>query len=477
MQDLTKTLEVIKYSTEYQTGIKWGGARLGHPEGKIRDHIAQLERNLLIIEDLLSVETVAALRLLIHTHDTFKYRAGEEVPVASSKSHPALAAKFLSQYTDNSDIINIARYHDTPFASWCDFAYRGSTDHLEFKKALQEIQNYDLFATFLLIDGLTEGKHSAPIEWSLKIIREYTGLSAYVEKVYQRLKNNARNFQEEKLPIIPLVTERKFHGISYLALGPIECWGADIYLAPVSLRDIRDTMTKLAEHTGARYAAVISNSTGQVQLHLSRYPRRVDVAVLALAVFRKEFEDLLRAFKESNIKVLSAAEETAPELGGVVRATVGLARGYSETRKNAFLTLLDAGQIKSIAQARNLLSSQIDLESLGVNVNDIGTLDELSQVLRNKTFAKIHTRADLDAFEHGSLSVQEGSIVSVGPDNYLYQEACLVLRGKGRDARAQIFDIAKGFRQARFMFESLSAHETVTIELPEFSTERAAQLI
>jgi hypothetical protein len=62
---------MITNDPRYLRNLDWGKARSGHPEGTIRAHIAEVDRNL----DKLSETDYWRLRVLIHTHDTFKAEA------------------------------------------------------------------------------------------------------------------------------------------------------------------------------------------------------------------------------------------------------------------------------------------------------------------------------------------------------------------------------------------------------------------
>ncbi len=58
----------------------------GNPEGSVRSHIAELERNLKRLQHKLTDLEIAKLRVLIHVHDTFQSRSGEGVPISDPNS-------------------------------------------------------------------------------------------------------------------------------------------------------------------------------------------------------------------------------------------------------------------------------------------------------------------------------------------------------------------------------------------------------
>jgi len=82
----------------YQCGVQWGKPRRGHPEATIQAHIQELESNLAVLEPKLSELETEKLRLLIHTHDTFKFDAQPGVSVTHPKNHATLASRFLAEF-------------------------------------------------------------------------------------------------------------------------------------------------------------------------------------------------------------------------------------------------------------------------------------------------------------------------------------------------------------------------------------------
>ncbi len=46
MRDCKEIFDAITCDKRYQRNLDWGEVRPGHPEGTIRAHIAELERNL-----------------------------------------------------------------------------------------------------------------------------------------------------------------------------------------------------------------------------------------------------------------------------------------------------------------------------------------------------------------------------------------------------------------------------------------------
>src|SRR6516225_8855630 len=111
-------LDAIIADPRYQRNLDWGKPRRGHPEGTVRAHIAELERNLDRLAPRLSEEEHGKLRLLIHTHDTFKGEAESGVAITDPRSHASLARAFLAGHCDDADLLAMVQYHDEPYALW-----------------------------------------------------------------------------------------------------------------------------------------------------------------------------------------------------------------------------------------------------------------------------------------------------------------------------------------------------------------------
>ncbi|TWT91646.1 hypothetical protein [Neorhodopirellula pilleata] len=164
MTNYEEILNCIQSEPAYQANLEWGKPRSGHPEGSIRQHIMELEHNLGRLRPKLSDDEFWKLRVLIHTHDTFKPDASSGVAIVDPNSHASLARKFLERYVKDRDLLTIVQFHDEPFALWKKYRYGG--DHSERKRQLLEvIDDWDLLLAFLIVDGCTAGKSTEPLEW------------------------------------------------------------------------------------------------------------------------------------------------------------------------------------------------------------------------------------------------------------------------------------------------------------------------
>ena len=165
--DYPAIFAAITGDPHYQRNLDWGEPRPGHPEGTVRGHIAELERNL---EDLAQQGKVSEtdtwkLKILIHTHDTFKPDAAPGVPIGDPRSHASLARTFLGHFCDDADLLAMTQLHDEPFALWQQARSKGTPNPERFRRLLDSIYDWQLVALFQIVDGCTEGKSREPLRW------------------------------------------------------------------------------------------------------------------------------------------------------------------------------------------------------------------------------------------------------------------------------------------------------------------------
>lgn len=157
----------------YLKNIKYGQPRPGHPEGKVKFHIAELEENLEVLRSRgITEEQYWKLKFLIHVHDTFKAEAFPNLPVLHPNSHASLARKFATEFTADTDLLNMIQYHDVNYALWQQLSNRGSYDLSRFSALLETIIDWDLFLMFLILDGTTKGKDPERLRWFITEVRK-----------------------------------------------------------------------------------------------------------------------------------------------------------------------------------------------------------------------------------------------------------------------------------------------------------------
>jgi hypothetical protein len=173
--DYREITDRVMADERYQQNIEWEYHRSqsGHPEGKIKYHIAELEANLERLKSLLpSEEYYWKLKFLIHVHDTFKAQEiREPVPANHPESHESLARAFASEFTDEADLLNIIQYHDENYTLWKQFKRDGQYDRKWFEQLLSTIQDWDLFLAFTIIDGHTQGKDIEKLAWFITQVK------------------------------------------------------------------------------------------------------------------------------------------------------------------------------------------------------------------------------------------------------------------------------------------------------------------
>jgi hypothetical protein len=119
--DYRKAFDAVISDQRYLANLDWGETRAGHPEGTVRAHIAEIEPNLEVLRTKLTDEDYWKLKLLIHTHDSFKTESKLGVPITDPKSHASLARAFLETHCDDADLLAIVQFHDEPFALYRQF--------------------------------------------------------------------------------------------------------------------------------------------------------------------------------------------------------------------------------------------------------------------------------------------------------------------------------------------------------------------
>jgi hypothetical protein len=167
----------------YQSNLDWGKPRSGHPEGTVRAHIAELERNLEILRSKVSDDYYWKLKVLIHTHDTFKAEAKPGVAITDPRSHASLARHFLSGYCSDQGLLSMVQFHDEGHALWKQFSAKGKYNEERFANLLATIQDWDLFLWFTIIDGCTEGKSRDQLRWFVNEVNRQVQTSISADSI------------------------------------------------------------------------------------------------------------------------------------------------------------------------------------------------------------------------------------------------------------------------------------------------------
>ncbi|MCE9528528.1 MAG: hypothetical protein K8R36_20990 [Planctomycetales bacterium] len=172
MNDYRAALDSITADPRYLKNLDWGEARPGHPEGTVRAHIAEIEPNLEALRPKLTDDEYWKLKMLIHTHDSFKGESKQGVAITDPASHASIARAFLASHSDDPDLQAMVQYHDEPFALYRQVESKGKYNQERFNALLKAIKDWNLFLAFNIIDGCTAGKSREPLRW---LFREVSG--------------------------------------------------------------------------------------------------------------------------------------------------------------------------------------------------------------------------------------------------------------------------------------------------------------
>ena len=154
---------------EFRGGLAWGRPRPGHPEGSVGAHVADLLRT--IDEWDVAGERRRELRVLALVHDSFKNQVQEWRPKTGGNHHAARARRFFERFSDDERLLATIELHDRPYALWRKMRRKGHLDERAFEEMLVQIPDHDLFLTFIELDGSTEGKKPAPVDWFREELR------------------------------------------------------------------------------------------------------------------------------------------------------------------------------------------------------------------------------------------------------------------------------------------------------------------
>jgi hypothetical protein len=170
MTEYQRALESILSDPRYLRSLDWGESRPGHPEGTVRAHIAEIEGNLEALRPRLSEIDYWKLKLLVHTHDTFKGEAQPGVAITDPKSHASMSRAFLAEFCPDPDLLAMVQYHDEPFALRRQHESKGKYNQDRLRALVAAIEDWNLFLAFNIVDGCTRGKSREPLEWFFKEI-------------------------------------------------------------------------------------------------------------------------------------------------------------------------------------------------------------------------------------------------------------------------------------------------------------------
>jgi hypothetical protein len=148
---------------ELLAGLAWGKPRESHPEGSVGAHVADLLR--VLDEWNETGERRRLLRFAAIVHDSLKYRVRGWLPKTGRNHHASRARRFAERYTRDERVLATIELHDQPYHLWKAMKRKGRLQGRRFERMMRRVPDPALFVRFIELDGATEGKDPAPIEW------------------------------------------------------------------------------------------------------------------------------------------------------------------------------------------------------------------------------------------------------------------------------------------------------------------------
>lgn len=156
-----------------RAGWAWGRPRRGHPEGRVGNHVGDLLRTIDAWGE--TGERRTELRVLALVHDALKAEVDHSRSRTGENHHAMRARRLAERYVDDERLLATIELHDGPYAIW-KRVRRGETDgEIALGRLVARIPDLDLFIRFVDLDGSTEGKDPAPIEWLKRELRRCNG--------------------------------------------------------------------------------------------------------------------------------------------------------------------------------------------------------------------------------------------------------------------------------------------------------------
>jgi hypothetical protein len=182
--------------------MKYGTPRPGHIEGAIGAHVRELHENLQAVVEclegglggkMITLEQLAALRILILCHDTFKGDALRGVDIAHPKSHASLARSYLENFTADQSLLNMIQLHDEPYALFKKWQSSHCVPQVRLAKLFEAVVDWDTFMLFQIIDNTTVGKSTEAGASSTVWLVDQADIAAKNSRDYRTIESFVRD--------------------------------------------------------------------------------------------------------------------------------------------------------------------------------------------------------------------------------------------------------------------------------------------
>lgn len=170
-QDLPFSLEGdleerIACHPDWLSGIEFGQPRPGHPEGRVRFHIASVLGN--VDRFYRDSPLRPRLRLIALIHDTFKFKVDRDRPRCGENHHGMIARRFAETILTDESVLEVIETHDDAFNAWQCGNRDGRWDKANHRaaKLIDRLSGtMDLYLAFYRCDNTTDGKEQHCFEW------------------------------------------------------------------------------------------------------------------------------------------------------------------------------------------------------------------------------------------------------------------------------------------------------------------------
>jgi hypothetical protein len=139
-----------------RAGLEWGVPRLGHPEGRVGEHVAAMLAAIPSNDPLRD-----DLRFLALVHDSFKAEVQPGERWLRENDHATRARRFAERYTSDERLLTALELHDEPYWIW----RTADASEKALRPLLKRLPDPELFARFVELDAANEGKDLTFLWW------------------------------------------------------------------------------------------------------------------------------------------------------------------------------------------------------------------------------------------------------------------------------------------------------------------------
>lgn len=215
---------------------------------------------------------------------------------------------------------------------------------------------------------------------------------------------------------------------------------------------------------------VYANTTKPTKMYVfTRYPRRAFGGPDSIEKHQSALNTLCKNLNCTGGEYESDTERFNRDFNNNknhnVRVLLGLEEGYDNYKKKDIITLIDNGTItqldKAIQKTREMISDTSKLQ-----LDKLGTLEELKTKLISQDLAKIHTIKEVKEIlqydKSKEIVLTPAKILSVGTWG-TYTEKAVVIEAPISELD-KIYNLATQFKQARIAVEDLKERKSYMVE-------------